>query len=121
MVTATARLGSVEVKTELLSWYAEHGRDLPWRRTRDPYAVLVSEVMLQQTHLSDEDPAPYALLVSAAAESESPEETGIAPSRQLGVRTVFAEPLWRLLTMSIWTSYLLTPMAPEPGLTAPAY
>ncbi len=33
----------------LLSWFAENGRDLPWRRTRDPYAILVSEVMLQQT------------------------------------------------------------------------
>ena len=36
----------------LLSWYAEHGRELPWRRTRDPYAILVSEVMLQQTQVS---------------------------------------------------------------------
>jgi len=36
----------------LLRWYARHGRDLPWRRTRDPYAVLVSEVMLQQTQVS---------------------------------------------------------------------
>jgi len=33
----------------LLAWFAEHRRDLPWRRTRDPYAILVSEVMLQQT------------------------------------------------------------------------
>ena len=33
----------------LLAWFAVHGRDLPWRRTRDPYAILVSEVMLQQT------------------------------------------------------------------------
>jgi len=33
----------------LLDWFAETGRDLPWRRTRDPYAILVSEVMLQQT------------------------------------------------------------------------
>jgi len=32
----------------LLAWFAEHGRDLPWRRTRDPYAILVSEVMSQQ-------------------------------------------------------------------------
>ena len=32
-------------------WFAEHGRDLPWRRTRDPYAILVSEVMLQQTQV----------------------------------------------------------------------
>ena len=33
----------------LLDWYAERGRELPWRKTRDPYAILVSEVMLQQT------------------------------------------------------------------------
>ena len=33
----------------LLAWFAAEGRDLPWRRTRDPYAILVSEVMLQQT------------------------------------------------------------------------
>lgn len=32
-----------------MAWFAESGRDLPWRRTRDPYAILVSEVMLQQT------------------------------------------------------------------------
>ncbi len=35
----------------LLAWFAEHGRDLPWRRTRDPYAILVSEVMSQQTQV----------------------------------------------------------------------
>ncbi len=35
----------------LASWFAEQGRDLPWRHTRDPYAVLVSEVMLQQTQV----------------------------------------------------------------------
>lgn len=35
----------------LLAWYAENGRDLPWRRTRDPYAILVSEIMLQQTQV----------------------------------------------------------------------
>lgn len=34
-----------------MAWFAEHGRDLPWRRTRDPYAILVSEVMLQQTQV----------------------------------------------------------------------
>jgi A/G-specific adenine glycosylase len=32
----------------LLAWYADNARDLPWRRTRDPYAILVSEVMAQQ-------------------------------------------------------------------------
>ena len=35
----------------MLAWFAEHGRDLPWRRTRDPYAILVSEVMAQQTQV----------------------------------------------------------------------
>jgi A/G-specific adenine glycosylase len=35
----------------LLEWYSETGRDLPWRETRDPYAILVSEVMLQQTQV----------------------------------------------------------------------
>ena len=36
---------------QLLRWYARHGRDLPWRRTSDPYKILVSEVMLQQTQV----------------------------------------------------------------------
>jgi A/G-specific adenine glycosylase len=39
------------VEQLLLAWFVEHGRDLPWRRTRDPYAILVSEVMLQQTQV----------------------------------------------------------------------
>jgi A/G-specific adenine glycosylase len=36
----------------LRAWYRRHHRDLPWRRTRDPYEVLVSELMLQQTQVS---------------------------------------------------------------------
>ena len=36
----------------LLRWYARERRDLPWRHTRDPYAILVSEVMLQQTQVA---------------------------------------------------------------------
>ena len=35
----------------LLAWFGQNGRDLPWRKTRDPYAILVSEVMLQQTQV----------------------------------------------------------------------
>jgi A/G-specific adenine glycosylase len=35
----------------LSDWFDSHGRDLPWRRTRDPYSILVSEVMLQQTQV----------------------------------------------------------------------
>jgi A/G-specific adenine glycosylase len=44
-------------RRRVLSWYRNSGRDLPWRRTRDPYRVLVSEVMLQQTQVSRVLPA----------------------------------------------------------------
>jgi A/G-specific adenine glycosylase len=44
-----SRLSGMEAL--LLAWYGANGRDLPWRRTRDPYAILVSEVMLQQTQV----------------------------------------------------------------------
>jgi A/G-specific adenine glycosylase len=39
-------------KRRLLAWFRRHGRDLPWRRTREPWPILVSEVMLQQTQVS---------------------------------------------------------------------
>jgi A/G-specific adenine glycosylase len=39
------------MEQRLLAWYATSARDLPWRRTRDPYAILLSEVMLQQTQV----------------------------------------------------------------------
>jgi A/G-specific adenine glycosylase len=38
-------------RRRLLDWYRRNGRDLPWRRTRDPYHILVSEIMLQQTQV----------------------------------------------------------------------
>jgi A/G-specific adenine glycosylase len=40
------------VSAALEAWFDEHGRDYPWRRTRDAYAILVSEVMLQQTQIT---------------------------------------------------------------------
>nr|MBA3375133.1 A/G-specific adenine glycosylase [Actinomycetota bacterium] len=46
----------------LSRWYARAGRDLPWRKTTDPYAVLVAEVMLQQTQVSRVLPAYAAFL-----------------------------------------------------------
>ena len=39
-------------KRRLVAWFRRHGRDLPWRRTREPYPILVSEVMLQQTQVA---------------------------------------------------------------------
>jgi A/G-specific adenine glycosylase len=54
-MAAVARLPDPGVRRRfrraLLSWYGQHRRDLPWRRTRDPYRVLVSEIMLQQTQV----------------------------------------------------------------------
>jgi A/G-specific adenine glycosylase len=41
-----------DFRHELLNWFARHRRDLPWRRTRDPYAIWLSEVMLQQTRVA---------------------------------------------------------------------
>jgi A/G-specific adenine glycosylase len=40
-----------DARTSLLGWYDRNARDLPWRRTRDPYAIWVSEIMLQQTRV----------------------------------------------------------------------
>jgi len=43
---------AAQFRHRLLRWYRKNGRDLPWRRTTDPYAIFVSEVMLQQTQVS---------------------------------------------------------------------
>jgi A/G-specific adenine glycosylase len=66
------------VRGSLLAWYAVEQRDFPWRRTRDPWAVLVSEVMLQQTQASriaERFPAflahfPTAAAMAATSEAE---------------------------------------------------
>jgi len=49
MPLRSAEIG--EFRTALFRWYARHQRELPWRRTEDPYAIWVSEVMLQQTQV----------------------------------------------------------------------
>lgn len=66
------------MEKDLLAWFAANGRDLPWRRTRDPYAILVSEVMLQQTQVErviprwldwlDRWPTPAALAAASPAD-----------------------------------------------------
>ena len=45
-------LQASQFRRRLLRWFRRHGRDLPWRRTRDPYHIVVSEFMLQQTQVS---------------------------------------------------------------------
>jgi A/G-specific adenine glycosylase len=64
-------------RTNLLVWYRRNGRDLPWRNTTDPYHVLVSEVMLQQTQVDRVLPkyhewlGKYPSLEALAAADES--------------------------------------------------
>ena len=68
----------VAVDELLQTWFREHGRPLPWRETRDPYAILVSEVMLQQTQVErvvprwlawlERWPTPAALADASPAE-----------------------------------------------------
>jgi A/G-specific adenine glycosylase len=50
------------VEELLFAWFSQNGRDLPWRRTTDPYAILVSEVMLQQTQVERVIPRWHAWL-----------------------------------------------------------
>ncbi|MEX2211605.1 MAG: A/G-specific adenine glycosylase [Gaiellaceae bacterium] len=64
------------MEARLLTWFGEHARDLPWRRTPDPYAILVSEVMLQQTQVERVVPRYLAWLerwpTTAALAAASP-------------------------------------------------
>ena len=53
---------SMARSTSLLEWHAREGRDLPWRATRDPWAVLVSELMLQQTQVARVTPKYLAFM-----------------------------------------------------------
>src|SRR5262245_65623098 len=50
------------LRQKLLAWYRRHRRDLPWRRTRDPYAIWLSETMLQQTRVATVIPYYHAFL-----------------------------------------------------------
>ena len=61
-VDQVAAVGSAAWRRRSSAWFDEHGRDLPWRRTRDPYAILVSEVMLQQTQVARVVPRYLAFL-----------------------------------------------------------
>ena len=64
-VVSAAEIGRLH--GHILGWYADHGRDLPWRRTADPYAILVSEVMLQQTQVPRVVPKYDAFLAAFPA------------------------------------------------------
>ncbi len=76
-----------DVQTALLAWYDRWGRDLPWRHTRDPYAILVAEIMLQQTQVERVIPKYHAFLAvfpSFAALAAAPTDTVIRAWSGLG-------------------------------------
>src|SRR2546422_4874121 len=71
----------------LLGWYRRNGRDLPWRRTSDPYHILVSEVMLQQTQVDRVLPKYHEWLgkyPSLEALASAPEDDVAETWRPLG-------------------------------------
>jgi A/G-specific adenine glycosylase len=75
------------IRSSLLAWYATDHRDFPWRRTADPYAVLVSEVMLQQTQASrvaERFPIFMRRFPTAAALAAAPEAAVLAAWSGLG-------------------------------------
>lgn len=81
------RRRSAEVADRLLDWYSASARDLPWRRTRDPYHIWVSEIMLQQTRV--ETVIPYyerwmARFPTLEALADAPEEQVLKAWEGLG-------------------------------------
>jgi A/G-specific adenine glycosylase len=74
-------------RASLLEWYRRHGRELPWRTTDDPYHILVSEIMLQQTQVDRVLPKYYEWLEkfpSLAALADAPEHDVATTWRPLG-------------------------------------
>jgi len=92
---------------DLLDWYADAARPLPWRRTRDPYALLVSEVMLQQTQAARVVPRWLAWLErwpSAEALAAAPTADVIREWQGLGYnrRAVTLQRAARMVSASGW-------------------
>jgi A/G-specific adenine glycosylase len=77
----------LSLRQRLVAWYREHRRDLPWRRTRDPYAIWVSEAMLQQTRVEAVEGYWTRFMrrfPTVAALAEAPEEDVLAAWSGLG-------------------------------------
>src|SRR3954466_1644039 len=75
------------LRTTMLAWYDRHRRDLPWRRTRDPYAIWVSEIMLQQTRVAavvDRYQTFMEQFPTVAALAQAPEQNVLALWSGLG-------------------------------------
>src|SRR5690348_7515935 len=87
--TAASGLGTSAswIRRRILYWYGKHRRDLPWRRTRDPYAIWISEIMLQQTRVAAVIPYYERFLErfpDAASLARAPEPRALAACSGLG-------------------------------------
>ena len=87
MISAPRRAAAPSFQRLLLAWYAPQARALPWRQTRDPYRILVSEIMLQQTQVSRVEPLYRAFLErfpTPAALAQAPTAEVLTAWRGLG-------------------------------------
>ena len=78
-----------DFRRRLLRWFRRHGRDLPWRRTRDPYHVIVSEFMLQQTQVARVE-AYYHRFLEQYPSIDALESLGRSPASHLVIPRVLA-------------------------------
>jgi A/G-specific adenine glycosylase len=85
--TRDGELDAPGIRRRLLAWYRKHKRDLPWRRTEDPYRIWISEIMLQQTRVAAVLPY-YARFLArfpdVQALAEAPEQDLLAAWAGLG-------------------------------------
>jgi A/G-specific adenine glycosylase len=81
---SASRLDVAGLHRRLLAWYRRHRRDLPWRATRDPYAIWLSEIMLQQTQIATATPYYHAFL------QRFPTLESLARAREADVLTAWA-------------------------------
>jgi A/G-specific adenine glycosylase len=75
------------IRNKLLAWYGKHKRDLPWRKSRDPYRIWISEIMLQQTRVAAVIPYYERFLTrypDVSALARSPEQELLAAWAGLG-------------------------------------
>ncbi|HET7768492.1 MAG TPA: hypothetical protein VFN74_06920 [Chloroflexota bacterium] len=79
-----SRASARRFRAGLLRWYRAQGRDLSWRKTRDPYAVLISELMLQQQTVVRVVPVCKALLRT------SPDVAALAAARRSAVLRIWS-------------------------------
>ena len=111
MTSVIARGRRRSFQRRVLDWYAVHGRDLPWRRTRDPFAILVSEVLSHQTQIARVLPVYERLL------ARYPTVTALAAAPLADVKAI-TDPLgYKIRGRWLHSAALL--VAERPGGTFP--